>query len=42
MKGMAYSLLANLPPQYGLYCLLAPVFIYALFGTGRQVNKIIK
>ena len=32
-QGMAYAMIAGLPPQYGLYAALIPQFIYALIGT---------
>lgn len=36
-QGMAYSMLAGLPPIYGLYASTVPVIVYALFGTSRQL-----
>ena len=36
-QGIAYALIAGLPPIYGLYCALLPQIIYAIFGTSRQV-----
>lgn len=36
-QGMAYALIAGLPPQYGLYASLLPVIVYALFGTSRSM-----
>merc|ERR1719473_1721119 len=36
-QGMAYALLATLPPQYGLYSAILPIIMYALFGTSRQL-----
>ena len=36
-QGIAYALIAGLPPIYGLYCALVPQMIYAIFGTSRQV-----
>lgn len=37
-QGMAYAMLAGLPPIYGLYASIAPPFIYALIGTSRQMS----
>lgn len=37
-QGMAYALLAGMPPIYGLYGGLVPLFIYGLLGTSRQVS----
>ena len=36
-QGIAYALIAGLPPIYGLYTALVPQIIYAIFGTARQV-----
>jgi len=36
-QGMAYALIAGLPPIYGLYAALVPLVAYALFGTSRQL-----
>jgi SulP family sulfate permease len=36
-QGMAYALIAGLPPIYGLYAALVPLVVYALFGTSRQL-----
>ena len=37
-QGMAYALIAGLPPEYGLYAALAPLIMYALMGTSRHLG----
>ena len=37
-QGMAYALLASLPPICGMYMAFFPVLIYALFGTSRHCS----
>ena len=37
-QGMAYALLAGLPPQVGLYASMLPLVVYALLGRSRQLG----
>lgn len=37
-QGMAYSIVAGLPPVYGLYAAAFPPFIYAMLGTSRHLS----
>jgi sulfate permease, SulP family len=36
-EGMAYAGIAGVPPQMGLYAAMVGMFVYALFGTSRQL-----
>ena len=36
-QSLAYALLAGLPPEVGLYASIAPLVIYAIFGSSRAL-----
>ena len=36
-KGMAYAVIAGMPPIYGLYAALVPLVIYAILGTSTAL-----
>ena len=36
-QGIAYAMIAGLPPIYGLYTAMIPQIVYAFFGTSRQL-----
>jgi len=36
-QSLAYALLAGLPPEAGLYASIAPILLYAVFGTSREL-----
>ncbi len=37
-QGIAYAMIAGLPPIYGLYTALIPLLVYAVLGTSRQLS----
>uniref|UniRef100_A0A8C7J2N2 Solute carrier family 26 member 3 n=1 Tax=Oncorhynchus kisutch TaxID=8019 RepID=A0A8C7J2N2_ONCKI len=38
LQGLAYSLLASLPPWYGLFTAFFPVIVYFFLGTSRHIS----
>ncbi|MBO9475678.1 sulfate permease [Shimia sp. R10_1] len=36
-QSLAYALLAGLPPEAGIYASIAPIILYAVFGTSRAL-----
>jgi hypothetical protein len=36
-QSLAYALLAGLPPEMGIYASIAPIILYAIFGTSRAL-----
>ncbi|KAJ8386683.1 hypothetical protein AAFF_G00167990 [Aldrovandia affinis] len=40
LQGLAYSLLASLPPWYGLFTAFFPVIIYFFLGTSRHISVV--
>jgi len=37
-QGMAYALVAGLPPEYGLYACIFPPIVYAMLGTSNKIS----
>jgi SulP family sulfate permease len=36
-QSLAYAMLAGLPPEVGIYASIAPIILYAIFGTSRAL-----
>ncbi len=36
-QSLAYAMLAGLPPEAGIYASIAPIMLYAVFGTSRSL-----
>ncbi|XP_055974395.1 chloride anion exchanger [Sorex fumeus] len=38
LQGLAYALLVNIPPSYGLYAAFFPIIVYFFLGTSRHIS----
>ena len=38
LQGIAYALVANLPPEYGLYSAFMGCFMYCVFGSVKDIT----
>lgn len=38
LQGLAFALLVNIPPAYGLYAAFFPVIVYFFFGTSKHIS----